>query len=347
MVRYGTRINLTSATRPFPKGTPVTLKSEPSSLHVVLGAGPVGRAVATALSADGARVRIVSRSGKAPGLPASVEVRAADLTNAAASLAAVSGAAIVYHCAAPAYHQWVRDFPPLQDSIVAAAAQTGSRLVVVENLYAYGANGVLTEDMPHAATGPKGRLRARMTAKLLAEHQAGWVLATIARASDLLGPEVGMSSLGERFWPPLLQGKPIRWFGDPAAPHSFTYLPDLARAMIRLGAEDAALGRAWHVPSLPPMPVATLAARAADLAGLPAPRITITPKLMMRLIGLFLPAAGEVIEVEYQFTDRFELSSEQYRVAFGGAATDPDTALQATLAWWRAELNLAPMAAAA
>ena len=318
-----------------------------TALHVVLGAGPIGHAIANALSAQGSRVRIVSRSGKAPGVPESVEVCAADLTDPDAALGAVGGATVVYHCAAPAYHRWVQEFPALQDSIVTAVAHTGARLVVVENLYTYGTSGVLNEDLPQRATGPKGQVRAAMSSRLLADHRAGRIDATIARASDLFGPGVAISSLGERFWPQLLQGKPIRWFGDPSAPHSFTYLPDLARAMIRLGASDAAVGRAWHVPSLPAMPVAALAARAADLAGLPAPRISVTPRLMMRLAGLFVPAAGEMVEIEYQFTNHFEISSAQYEATFGGSATDPDVALSQTLAWWRTALATAPMAAIA
>ena len=319
----------------------MTLSPISADLHVVLGTGPVGSAITHFLVERGAAVRVVSRSGKADGLPEGIDIRAADLSQSNQAADAVAGASVVYHCAAPAYHNWVREFPVLQDNIVEAVAKTPARLVVLDNLYAYGTNGVLSEDLPLEATGPKGRLRGELATKLLADHNAGKISATIARSSDFIGPGVRISSLGERFWPQLLQGKTVQWFGNPDAPHSFTYVPDLARAMIRLGAEEAALGRAWHVPSLPAMSVRQVADQVARLTGQPAPKITVTPKMMMRLVGLFVPAAGELIEIAYQFNDRFEISSTDYDAAFGGKTTDLDAALSATINWWRNDLNLA------
>ena len=311
-----------------------------SGLHVVLGAGPVGHAIATALADQGASVRIVSRSGGQSRLAGAAEHRAADLSRPDQAAASIKGASVVYHCAAPAYQHWVRDFPALQDSIVQAVSSIDARLVVLDNLYAYGVAGTLTEDLPYAATGPKGRLRARMSDRLLADHDAGRIDVTIARSSDFLGPQVRMSALGERFWPQLLTGKTVQWFGNPDAPHSFTYVPDLAQAMIVLGSHVAARGRAWHVPSQPAVSLRDLVARAAELAGQPVPKITVTPKIIMRLVGLFAPAAAELIEVNYQFTNRFEISDAAYRDTFGGTPTDFDMALSATIDWWRQELNL-------
>ena len=311
--------------------------SAQSRLHVVLGAGPVGRTTAAALFEQGATVRLVSRSGKVTNAAVGIDVRAADLTRAEQAMAAVEGASVVYHCAAPAYQNWAREFPALQDMIVTATARAGARLVVLDNLYGYGVNGILSEDLPFAATGPKGRVRADMATRLLADHHAGRIRATIARSADFIGPGVRMSCVGERFWPQLLNGKTIGWFGNPDAPHSFTYVPDLARAMIRLGSEDAALGQAWHVPSLPVLSASELARLAATLAGSPAPRVSITPEIMMRFFGIFVPAAREMIEVGYQYNDRFEMDWRHYANTFSDKATDVEVALKDTIEWWRRE----------
>ena len=40
--------------------------------------------------------------------------------------------------------------------------------------------------------------------------------------------------------------------GDPDAPRSRAYLPDVAATLATLGTDPRALGRAWHVPSAPP-----------------------------------------------------------------------------------------------
>ena len=311
--------------------------SDQSRLHVVLGTGPVGRAIATTLFQQGAAVRLVSKSGKVSGTPIGVEVSAADLTRLDQAMAAVEGAAVVYHCAAPAYQNWASEFPALQDMIVTATARAGARLVVLDNLYGYGVNGILSENLPFVATGSKGRVRADMATRLLADHRAGRIRATIARSADFIGPGVRLSCVGERFWPQLLNGKTIGWFGKPDAPHSFTYVPDLARAMIRLGSEDAALGHAWHVPSLPVMSALELAGTAATLASSPTPRISITPAIMMRFFGIFVPAAREMIEVSYQYNDRFEMDWRHYAETFGDKATDVEVALADTIEWWRRE----------
>ncbi len=216
--------------------------SDTAPLHVVLGAGPVGRTLAKMLFDNGEAVRLVSRSGKVAGVPAGLDLLEADLTKAEQASAAVEGAGIVYHCAAPAYQNRVKEFPALQDGIVSAASNAGARLIVLDNSYGYGVNGMLSEDLPYLANGPKGRVCAEMASRLLADHRAGRVQATIARSADFIGPDVLMSCVGERFGPQLLKGKTIGWFGNPDALHSFTYVPDLARAMIRLGSEDSALG---------------------------------------------------------------------------------------------------------
>lgn len=308
---------------------------EQSRLHVVLGAGPVGRAIAATLCRQGAVVRLVSKSGKVADTPVGVEIRAADLTRLDQAMAAVKEAAVVYHCAAPAYQNWAREFPALQDTIITATAAAGARLVVLDNLYGYGVNGILSENLSLAATGPKGRVRADMATRLLADHHAGRIRATIARSADFIGPDVRMSCVGERFWPQLLSGKTIGWFGNPDAPHSFTYVPDLAQAMIRLGGEDGALGQAWHVPSLPVMSALELARTAATLASAPAPRVSITPEIMMRFFGIFVPAAREMIEVGYQYNDRFEMNWHHYANTFNDKATDIGVALTDTIEWWR------------
>ena len=103
---------------------------------------------------------MVSRSG-GHGLEAiGVETVKADLSVPGVAESAIEGAAIVYHRAAPAYHRWVQEFEALQSQIVKAAISKQVPLVVLENLYGYGATGVLTEDLPFNATGPKGRIRA-------------------------------------------------------------------------------------------------------------------------------------------------------------------------------------------
>lgn len=306
-------------------------------LHVVFGAGVLGRAVARHLAETGAAVRLVSRGGvtRLPG----VECETGDLTDPASALRAGRDADILYFCAAPPYQNWPREFPALQEGAIALARRTGAVLVVAENLYGYGVAGHLTEDRPLAARTRKGAVRARMSHRLFEAHAGGEIRAVSGRASDFCGPEVRMSAFGERFWPELLKGRPINWFGDPDSPHTLTYLPDFARALVTLGATEAAWGRAWHVPSPETLSPRQIAGRAAALAGAPAPRFRQTPKLLLRLVGLAVPSAGELVEMEYSFAQTFVAVHDAWTAQFGTGATALDDVLRDTLRFWQAEVS--------
>jgi uncharacterized protein YbjT (DUF2867 family) len=125
------------------------------SAHVVYGAtGGIGGALLAELLRRGKTVRAVSRSGAAP---VGAEGAAADAANAAEAAAAASGAGVVYHCVNPGYTHWPELLPPVSRSILAAAESSGAKLVYADNLYAYGpVEGPLREDLPTAASGPKG-----------------------------------------------------------------------------------------------------------------------------------------------------------------------------------------------
>lgn len=304
-----------------------------SDLHVVLGAGILGRTIARDLAREGARVRLVSRG--AASLP-EVEAVAADLADADSAAAAARGAATVYFCAAPPYQDWTRSFFALQEGAIAAARRTGAVLVVAENLYGYGVAGHLTEDMPLSATTRKGAIRAQMSLRLFQAHQAGEIRAVSGRAADFLGPGVTQSALGSRFWPQLLRGRGVNWFGDPDRLHSFTYLPDFARALITLGRSPESWGRPWHVPSPPALSLRDLATQAARSADAPVPRIRRTPRLLLRLAGLAIPAASELVELDYMFANDFVMLDKAWRGHFGTGPTDLSAALGATVAFWAA-----------
>lgn len=183
--------------------------TSPRSIHVVCGAGVLGREIARQLSTNGATVRLVTRSGT-PLIPG-VEPVKADLSDPASAMAAAKNADAIYFCAAPPYQDWSRRFMALQDGAIAAARHSGAVLVAAENLYGYGVAGELTEALPLLAKTRKGVVRARMSHRLFEGSAARKIRAFSGRASDFFGPGVRQSSLGDRYWPNLLQGKPISW----------------------------------------------------------------------------------------------------------------------------------------
>jgi nucleoside-diphosphate-sugar epimerase len=297
--------------------------------HVVLGAGPVGRAVVAALAADGVRPVVVTRSGtEVEG----AETRRADVSRPDGAADALRDAGVVYQCAQPVYHRWPQEFRAFQRSIVDAAASAGASVVAVENLYGYGpVDGPMRESTPLAATTRKGAVRAQMWHDLLDAHRSGRIRATAARASDFVGPGVEDSAIGERFLGQLLGGKAVDVLGDPDALHTVTFVPDLADAMVRLGRSDDAWGRPWHVPNAPAVTQRQLVERAAAIAGV-EPRLRAVAPWQLRMLGLFVRPVRETIEMTYEFEHDFVVDSSDFERTFGVTATALDDALAATIA---------------
>jgi len=300
--------------------------------HVILGAGPVGRAVASSLAARGIDATVVTRRGTP--VPGATSV-AVDVLDSNALAATVAGAGALYQAAQPEYHRWPEEFPALQDSVVRAVRGTDTVLVAAENLYGYGPVGApMTETLPLVATGRKGKVRADMWRSLEAEHRAGRIRATAGRASDFFGPHAEGSAVGDRFFEPLLAGKKAEVMGSPDALHSYTYVGDFGEALVRLALDQRSLGRAWHVPNAPAVTNRRFLEMSASIAGV-EPRSVARSRWQLRLAGLFIPPARETIEMLYEFENDFVVDHSAYAGHFGDHATPLQESLSATVEWWR------------
>ncbi|SCL18820.1 NAD-dependent epimerase/dehydratase family protein [Micromonospora inyonensis] len=301
------------------------------STHVIVGAGPVGVATARLLADQGCRVRLVSRRGRGPEHPA-VERIAADATDADRLTALAQGAVALYNCANPAYHRWPTDWPPIAAALLAAAERTGAVLVTAGNLYGYGpVTAPMTERTPLRPNSVKGAVRVRMWTEALAADQAGRVRVTEVRGSDYLGAGAH-SAATTLVLPRAATGRRIVVPADPDAPHSWTYVGDMARTLVTVATDERAWGRAWHAPSPPPLSVRGLAVRVATLAGARPPRITRLPAPVLTLGGLASREAREIREIAYQFYRPFVLDSTAVTETFGLTCTPLDDVLAESLA---------------
>jgi nucleoside-diphosphate-sugar epimerase len=302
----------------------------------VLGAnGGIGNAVVSELAARGLRVRAVSRDERAH-VPDGVEACAADLSSSEGAARACAGAAIVYHCAQPRYTRWAEEFPALNATITAAVAEAGAKLVVADNLYMYGPiDGPISESSPQEPQSKKGRLRKQLAAALLAAAEDDGLRVTIGRASDYFGPG-GAHSVAGMLVTGALAGKTVRWPADADLPHTFNYLPDVARGLAVLGERDEANGTAWVLPAAPPVTARAFVAligQACDRAV----KLSVTSKLAMRAAGLRIPEAREVPDIWYQFAAPFVVDGSAFNAAFGPLQITPlAEAVHDTVAWYQA-----------
>jgi nucleoside-diphosphate-sugar epimerase len=303
-------------------------------LHAVVGSGPVGRAIVAELSGRGLGVRLVARHRSAD-LPAGVDFVEADITDPESARRALAGAAVVYHAASAPYHRWPELLPPIMEGIIAGATAGGARIVYADNLYACGPHdGPLTEDLPSQATGPNGRVRARLAERLMQAGSGGAVRAAIGRASDYYGPGGLQSTAGERLFGPALAGKKVQVLGDPDAPHTLTYLGDFARGLVTLGMHDAAFGQVWHVPSAETITTRAFVRLVFDAAGQPM-NLGAVPSPILGLLALFDPTMRAVKEQQYQREAPWVVDHSKFGDAFGVEVTPHADAIARTVEWWR------------
>ena len=299
-------------------------------VSVVLGAGPVGRAVTERLVNDGRAVRVVTRSGRAK-VANEVEVVAADVADPSSAERGCAGASVVYGVVGLDYAGWPEKWPPMMAGMLAGAESAGARFVFMDNCYMYGPVDVpMTEDLPLTDYGKKPATRSQLTRMWQEAHAAGRVQAASVRASDFYGPGVSASALGDTSIGRMAKGKSAQVFGNPDLPHSFSYVPDIARALISVADADDAFGQAWNVPNAPDLTLRDiLTLVAADLGQ--ELKIQAMAKWMLSAVGVFNTNVRELREMLYQWERPFHVDSSKFAERFWSDATPFEDGLAATV----------------
>ena len=291
------------------------------SHYVIVGAGPVGRETARLLAEEGHSVILTSRN--AGSLNAGdVRTVSSDATDAAQLAVLSKGADAIFMCAMAAYHRWPTDFFPIMDGTVKAAEQVGARLLVVGNVYGYGAAAVspLTADLEPDPTTRKGTTRHIMWQRALRSN----VPALEVRASDYLG-KGAVAYFSLLALPSLLKNEPVAFLGDPDVAHAWSFTKDTARTLIAASRFTGKWGRAFHVPSQ--------SASVRELVRRFAVALKIDVPDLLRLTSADLEGIGfsEGIEMSYLFEKPLLLDAGDTEKLLGVAASSLDTMVSDTL----------------
>lgn len=310
------------------------------SVHVVTGAGPVGSTVAQQLAEAGEQVRLLTRSGSGPVHPL-IDRRRVDVSRPEALVEAFAGAVAVHHCIhGSAYDAkvWRAELPRAERAVLEAAGRVGAVVVFPESLYSYGrVDGPMTEDSPRTAS--TGKLGVRT--ELLAQRDASTSPTVSVAASDFYGPAVRTAHAGERLVPTVLAGRTMRVLGSLDQPHSFTYVPDLAAAMITAAARPELWNSFLHAPTAEPVTQRQLVERVAAAGGVRTPRMSAIPIPVLGAIGLVSRDMRELAETGYMFARPFVLDSTASEERLGLSPTPLTEGLATTVAWWRAQESAA------
>jgi nucleoside-diphosphate-sugar epimerase len=275
--------------------------------NIIFGTGPLGLWVMQTLAEKGAQVTLVNRKGKTEQkLPELVEIVAGDATDSSIVHQICKEADAVFHCAMPPYTEWPDKFPPLTKGILEGVSRAGAKLIYGDNLYMYGdtEGRSISENLPYAATGHKGKVRAEMAEMLLNAHKKEEVQVVIGRGSDFYGPQVVNSAFGEMFFKAALSGKPANLLGNIDLPHTYTYIKDFSKALVKLSENDKALGQIWHIPNA----------------------TTMTTRQLVELVEK---------EMMYEWEHPYIVDHSKFEQTLGADVTPHEVAIKETIAWYR------------
>ena len=286
--------------------------------HIILGAGgAISNVLSRELIARGESVRLVSRSG--PEVAGAESVRV-DLLDPVSVGQAVDEGSVVYLLAGLPYRTaiWQAQWPQIMRNTIDAVASAGARLIFFDNVYMYGrVDGVMNEESPMHPTSRKGEVRARIASDLLDVARSRTIKASIARSADFYGTDAKTSVLNLLVFQPLAHGKKAQWLVNADVPHSFTFIPDAARALPLMAGADDSWGQVWHLPTAaPPLTGRELVAAAARELNV-APQLKVLSPWMLRLAGIFNGDIRESVEMLYQSALPYRFDSSKFERRFG------------------------------
>lgn len=300
----------------------------------LLGAGgAISNELVKLLAARQQPFRLVGRSPRT--VPGVTEVVTADISDREQTIRAVGGASIVHLLVGLKYDYkvWAELWPRIMANTIEACKHAGARLIFFDNVYMYGkVNGPMTEDTPFNPCSRKGEIRARIAQLLMSEWASGALTAMIARAADFYGPDTRNGVPNILVFEPMAKRQTASWLVNDSVPHSYTYIPDAARALMMLADSDSAWNQTWHLPTTPHPPTGkefiTMAAEAMGVT----PKYRVLSRPMVRLVGLINSDVRESYEMLYQSDSPYLFDSSKFAQAFGFGGTPYREGIQATAA---------------
>jgi len=310
---------------------------------LVLGAtGGIGGEVTAALLRHGWTVRAMARNpedarGEAPvALADATWVSGDAMIEADVRRASRSVQAIIHAVNPPGYRNWAGTVLPMIDNTIAAARETGARIVLPGTVYNYGPDAFpnLTEEAPQTPQTSKGRIRAELERRLESESRAG-APALIVRFGDFFGPNARNNWFSMGLVKPGKRLDAITNPGKPGIGHAWSYLPDAGETIASLLDRSDKLqpfdrfhfSGTWDADGL------EMARGIARAVGRPDTRIKALPWSLIRLAGLFQETPREIYETRYLWRTPVKLDNSRLVACLGKEPHTPlPEALRTTLA---------------
>jgi len=288
-------------------------------MQTILGAGgAVAIELAKELKKYTNKIRLVARN------PEKVndddELFLANLLDKKSINDAVEGSDIVYLTAGLEYNIkiWRRDWPVIMRNVIDACIAHNAKLVFFDNVYMYAPEEIphMTEESPIAPATEKGKVRAELIKMIFDAIEKRKLTAMVTRSADFYGKNVKTGFLNIGVIDNFKKNKKAFWQSDANKIHSFTYVPDAAKAVALLGNTPDAYNQVWHLPT------SSERWSGKDFINHIAtqmnvkPRYYILSKFMISLFGIFSPTLKELKEMQYQNDRDYFFNSSKFQKKF-------------------------------
>ncbi|MGM7703203.1 SDR family NAD(P)-dependent oxidoreductase [Pseudalkalibacillus sp. Hm43] len=291
---------------------------------LVLGAtGGMGYAIVSELNQRGIKTvafaRNQSKLEKLFGTYSFVECVVGDVFQKEQMITVASGVDVIFHAINIPYHRWEEDQPTIVRNIVDTAKQTGAKLAMVDNIYAYGRGdgSLVQETTPKRPHTKKGKIRLEL------EHMAfkANVPVLVAHFPDYYGPNAENTFI-HFLLKDVLQNKRASYVGNTAIAREFLYTPDGARAIVELSLREDAYGQNWNIPSAGSISGEDILQTVRELTGYEK-KVSVVTKNMIRMVGLFNPQMRELTEMMYLNEQPVVLSGHKFESKVGPVPKTP------------------------
>jgi len=301
--------------------------------NIVIGYGNVGRLIAAELKKAGEQVTI-GRHEAADGSD-SFDSIGVDLLDAVSVQQAIEGHDRVFVTTGLPYKLsvWRAEWPIIIDNVIAAAKSADAKLIFIDNIYLYGPSPLqnpIMEQHPRSPVSKKGAVRLKLVEKLEAAMQ-DVLEVLIVRCADFYGPRVNSSGLTMAV-DAATKGKKPYFMGNEATRHSYSYVPDIAKATVLLALATDTYNQTWHAPTAPALTGIELKKLVEKSMSKKVAWSTLRPGTM-RLLELFVPILRELHEMMYQFENDYVFDSSKFQQRFPDFAVMPyDAGIANTIA---------------
>lgn len=284
---------------------------------IVLGInGHIGAAAASAFLAAGYAVTGFGRSNRHP-IPGVTFVKgdAADIGSMRASIADND---LVFNALNLPYHQWTEGRMEAQhERVIAALGTTGKTLLLPVSIYNYAATDrVVTPDLPQRPHTPRGEIRARVEDLYRAAAARGDLQFLMIRAGDFFGPGTTGDWFDLAMMTEANKGK-VAIMGTPGVAHAWAYLPDLARAFVKVAEMRGRLGRVENFHFSGHFVTPEQMREAMSAAAPAGTRFGWVPRWIFPVIGLVNPMMRDIAKMAYLWENPMELRDARLDAILG------------------------------